>query len=86
MKKASILLAWLLVISFSCNQAHDHSHDEEEEIPPVTLTKYSDNLELFVDFPYLIAGKPTTMMVHLTRLGEKFQPIQDGKTKSNLSI
>ena len=86
MKKASILLAWLLVISFSCNQAHDHSHDEEEEIPPVTLTKYSDNLELFVDFPYLIAGKPTTMMVHLTRLGEKFQPVQDGKIKSNLSI
>lgn len=86
MKKAPILLFWLLAISFGCNQAHDHSHDEEEEIPPVSLTKYSSNLELFVDFPYLIAGKPTTMMVHLTRIGEKFQPIQDGKIRSTLSI
>jgi RND family efflux transporter MFP subunit len=86
MKKANILLAWLFVVAFSCNQAHDHSHDEEEAIPPVTLTSYSDNIELFVDFPYLIAGKPTTMMVHLTRLGEKFQPIQYGKIKVGLTI
>ncbi|WP_232826752.1 efflux RND transporter periplasmic adaptor subunit [Cognataquiflexum aquatile] len=86
MKKANTLLAWLLVLAFSCNEAHDHSHDEEESIPPVALTSYSDKIELFVDFPYLIAGKPTTMMVHLTSLGEKFQPIQDGKIKATLTV
>lgn len=86
MKKANTLLAWLLVLAFSCEQAHDHSHDEEESIPPVALTSYSDKTELFVDFPYLIAGKPTTMMVHLTSLGEKFQPIQDGKIKVTLTV
>ncbi|MCR9015289.1 efflux RND transporter periplasmic adaptor subunit [Aquiflexum gelatinilyticum] len=86
MKKVFTLLAWLLIIAFSCNQPHDHSHDEEEAIPPVAFTSYSDKTELFVDFPYLIAGKPTTLMVHLTRLGEKFQPIQNGKITVNLNI
>jgi RND family efflux transporter MFP subunit len=86
MKKAFTLLAWVLVVAFSCNQAHDHSHDEEEAIPPVTLTAYSESTEIFVDFPYLIAGKPTTLMVHLTQLGERFQPIQEGKIKATLTV
>jgi membrane fusion protein, heavy metal efflux system len=85
MKKAFTLVSCLLALTLSCNQSHDHHHDEES-IPPVSLTQYGKEIELFVDYPYLIAGKPTTMMVHLTSLGEKFQPILDGKIKVTLNV
>ena len=42
----------------------------------VTRTMYTNRTELFAEFRPLIAGQATRLTAHLTKLGERFQPIQ----------
>ena len=49
------------------------AHDE-----PETLTQFTDQTELFLEFPPLVVGKPATLAAHLTRLAD-FKPVAQGK-------
>jgi RND family efflux transporter MFP subunit len=49
------------------------AHDE-----PETLTQFTDQTELYLEFPPLVVGKPATLAAHLTRLAD-FKPVAHGK-------
>ena len=85
MNRAKILLTCGLAFLASCQQAHDHSHDEQE-FPTVALTAYSENIELFVDFEPMVAGKTTTMMVHVSLMNERFIPLENGTINAVFSM
>ncbi len=50
-------------------QGHDHGagHDAAEP-EPIAMTKWTDDYELFVEFPPPIAGKPVPYHAHVTKL------------------
>ncbi|MGM0546541.1 MAG: efflux RND transporter periplasmic adaptor subunit [Bacteroidota bacterium] len=57
----------------------EHEHDEESErTGSGSVTQWSDETELFMEFPELIVGKQATFAVHLTRLSD-FSPIADSE-------
>lgn len=85
MNRVKLLLTCGLVFLASCQQAHDHSHDEQE-FPTVALTAYSENIEIFVDFNPLVAGKSNIMMVHVSLMNERFIPLEKGTINAVLSI
>jgi cobalt-zinc-cadmium efflux system membrane fusion protein len=49
------------------------AHDE-----PETLTQFTDQTELFLEFPPLVVGQPAALAAHLTRLAD-FKPLAQGK-------
>lgn len=59
---------------------HDH-HDDEAT---VTITHFTDETELFVEFPALVVGEESPFAAHLTSM-EDFQPIEHGRVTVTLS-
>lgn len=51
---------------------------------PVVVTHYSQDAELFVEFPPLVSGRPSTFAAHFTRL-EDFSPATAGVVEVQLS-
>ena len=51
---------------------------------PVSITKWTDKTELFVEFAPPIVGKETSFAAHLTDL-ETFKPVSDGALKVSLT-
>ena len=58
---------------------HDHGSDagHEEEAPRVALTRWTDELELFVEFEPLTVGKLSRFAAHFTRLND-YKPLTEG--------
>lgn len=50
----------------------------EEERPGIALTRWTERTELFVEFPALVVGLPSTFAAHLTRLDD-FRPVEEGR-------
>ena len=74
MKKILIIMLGLLM---SCNQHSDenHAHDSEgnhiessADTPRLDFTIWTDDSELFVEFPALIKGKSSRLVSHFTKL------------------
>jgi RND family efflux transporter MFP subunit len=63
---------------------HETDHDHEGHLEPLELTRFSDRTELFVEAPPLIAGEPSEVLVHLTRLSD-FKPVAEGEVRVTLS-
>ena len=64
---------------------HDHPHpegsSEAAEAPepePISITKWTDRYELFVEIPPPVSGKPIGYHAHVTRLAD-FQAVTEGK-------
>lgn len=58
--------------------SHDgttHTHADEEA--SVAVTVWTDDLELFMEYPVLRVGRPAKFAVHLTRM-EGFKPVTQG--------
>lgn len=88
---ACSLLSLALVLSLmACSPSdpghgHDHGagtaddeHAHDAEIESEVITHYSDQTELFVEFPPLAVGRASRMAAHLTRLDD-FQPLHSGR-------
>lgn len=67
---------------------HDHGHDhgssqdtashlDEGEIPTVAVTLWTETMELFMEYPEMVARRPGRFIIHLTVL-DGFQPVRDG--------
>lgn len=71
----------------SHNHHKGHSHndhgDHESELEPVVITQYTSNSELFLEHLPLVRGKPSPLIVHLTRLAD-FTPITRGTLEVRL--
>ncbi|HSR40696.1 MAG TPA: efflux RND transporter periplasmic adaptor subunit [Longimicrobiales bacterium] len=51
---------------------------EEEHVESVVVTQWNDSTELFLEYPFLIAGEATgNWAIHLTDMGD-FQPVRSG--------
>jgi len=72
----NILLGLLLVMGVSAGRAQDDGHGAEPATVPVTL--WNESMELFMEYPEMVAMKSGRFIVHLTRL-DGFQPVRQGK-------
>lgn len=59
---------------------HGHDHDESH----IVLTHFSEQTQLFVQFPALVKGEASVFAVHFTKL-DSFKPVQQGKVNVILS-
>ncbi len=57
--------------------ACNHHHEEKKEPEAISVTKWTDKTELFVEFAPLLVGKETSFAAHLTDL-ETFKPVSEG--------
>ena len=57
---------------------HGHAHDEGGDREALVYTDYTDRTELFVEFPALVVGEPSTFAAHLTRLAD-YAPLTSGQ-------
>ncbi|MFH1373373.1 MAG: efflux RND transporter periplasmic adaptor subunit [bacterium] len=48
------------------------------EAPSVSVTEFTDQMGLFMEYPLLVANQPSKFIIHLTIL-EGFQPVREGK-------
>ena len=62
---------------------HDHEH-HDESIQQLTFTHYTEQTELFVEFPVLIADFESEFIAHLTEL-DGFKPLSKGVLTVTLS-
>ncbi|MFO7608206.1 MAG: efflux RND transporter periplasmic adaptor subunit [Candidatus Krumholzibacteriia bacterium] len=65
------------------DHGHDHgpdqaAHADEAEAPPVAVTLWTDEVELFMEYPQLVAARSGRFIIHLTVL-DGFQPVRAGR-------
>ncbi|MFC4097443.1 efflux RND transporter periplasmic adaptor subunit [Euzebyella saccharophila] len=84
-----ILIAFAFLAMSCNNKAEDaHAHNEDgshvgEEIPRLSHTLWTDQTELFVEYPALIVGNPSKFAAHFTVL-DKHQPVRKGSVTVSL--
>lgn len=85
-----IVLLSLLVFSCQSTEDHGHAHDEEGDHshasdgkPSVDFTVWTDQTELFVEFPALIVGETSGFAAHFTVLNGH-QPVREGSVTVSL--
>lgn len=88
MKYIIIVLVSLFLISCGSNEEEDHAHDAEgnhlsAEVPAISKTIWTDQTELFVEFPALVVGKTSKFAAHFTVL-DKHQPVREGSVTLSL--
>ncbi|MEW7988137.1 MAG: efflux RND transporter periplasmic adaptor subunit [Candidatus Thiodiazotropha sp.] len=62
------------------DHADGHGHDPEA----IAVTHFTDQTELFVEYPVLVVGGESAFAAHLTRLDD-FQPVAEGRFTVRLS-
>src|SRR5262245_48354236 len=78
----TVLTLSLVVIAGCRNKAPEMGNARADD--PVSITKWTDKTELFVEFAPLIVGKEIPFAAHLTDL-ETFKPVSDGALKVSLT-
>ncbi len=58
--------------------AVDHGHDHNDDHPARSLTLYSDQHELFMEYPLPLVNQEITLLAHLTRL-QGWQAVMEGE-------
>lgn len=82
---AIIVLIWALTGCHS-NDGHDHSHEVSLDTESISLTAYSPDLEVYIDFQPLIQNRENILHIHVSRIGTRFLPTESGSIKAILSI
>jgi cobalt-zinc-cadmium efflux system membrane fusion protein len=67
----------VLLLAAACDH---HNPEDEKGAEPVSITKWTDKTELFVEFAPLLMGKETPFAAHLTDL-KTFKPVSEGTLK-----
>ena len=87
MKYILIVLAFLVMsCKHKAEDAHAHNPDGShvgEEIPRLSETIWTDETELFVEFPALVVGNGSKFAAHFTVL-DKHQPVREGSVTVSL--
>jgi len=86
LKYIAVLTVLLAVMAWSEGD-HDHGaagHDQAgaEERPGIAVTLWTENMELFMEYPVITVNTPGRFIIHLTIL-EGFQPVREGQIKLN---
>ena len=72
-----LALALVLCIP-GCDHSKTHTEAGAPERPGLAQTLYTENMELFAEFPVLAVGEASAFAAHLSRLSD-FKPVKDGK-------
>ncbi len=83
------LVVWLCGGCHDHDHAHDGGHDhphakgsaqagEEAEPEPISITRWTERYELFVEIPPPVNGKPIAYHAHVTRLSD-FYAVREGR-------
>ena len=88
MKYIFIICISLFLFSCGNNKEEDHAHDAEGNhlslvVPAISKTVWTDQTELFVEFPALVEGKTSKFAAHFTVL-DKHQPVREGSVTVSL--
>jgi membrane fusion protein, heavy metal efflux system len=72
-----------IALLVACGRGHDHGPDDhghpgEDEAAPVEVTVWTDQTELFAEYPALVVGAESPVAAHLTLL-EGFRPLEVGE-------
>ncbi|MCB2211805.1 efflux RND transporter periplasmic adaptor subunit [bacterium] len=59
---------------------HGESDHGEDERPTIAVTQWTDQMELFMEYPAMVADEPGRFIIHLTVL-DGFQPVREGVVK-----
>lgn len=62
---------------------HGHDHGTSSDIPRVDYTVWTDQTELFVEFPVFIVGEPSRFAAHFTVI-DKHQAVKEGQVTVSL--
>ena len=77
MRLAPIGLILLLLFTAAAYAGDDHSHGANNETPSVAVTQWTDEVELFMEYPVPVIAVPGRFIIHLTIL-DGFQPVREG--------
>ena len=88
MKKYLIIVLALMAIACKQNNEEDHPHNPDgshvgDETPRLDFTIWTEETELFVEFPALIVGQPSKFAAHFTVM-DKHQPVREGSVTVSL--
>ncbi len=61
-------------------EAGQGEHQEVEETPTIAVTQWTDEMELFMEYPVLLTAQGGRFIIHLTIL-DGFQPVREGSVK-----
>lgn len=85
-----LVIVIVAVLAFACQRSatleEEHGHPHEPEGATLGYTLYSDTTELFVEFKPLIVGQQMRLAAHFTRLGDTFEPLDEGKVTLSLIV
>ena len=90
MSRARVSL-FVLLVAASCKTQHEHRPHSEStkaasEIPTLSATVYQSALEVFVEYPALVVGRPSPLVAHFTdvRDPDAFRPVTKGRVTAIL--
>ena len=90
-KLAWLLIASMILITSACHRRDESGSQKSREAPgtarqdaTVSVTNYTANTELYVEFPVLVKNEEALFAAHLTRLAD-FKAVADGKLTVILS-
>jgi RND family efflux transporter MFP subunit len=72
-----IVLSFFIIGCSSQASNNSNQHTNEEETQTVSVTQWTDEMELFMEYPVLLKSTPGKFIIHLTILKD-FQPIREG--------
>lgn len=88
MKFIQFSAGFLLILAAVAFASDKHSHGDNasghdhaapgEGATSITVTQWTDKMELFMEYPVLVLNEPGRFIIHLTVL-DGFQPVRDGK-------
>ncbi len=64
--------------------AHDHSGVDHAELDPISITLFTDKVQLFMEYPHLVKGESAKFLAHLTVM-ETGEPIRSGSLHFKLT-
>lgn len=82
MKDRVICISIFLLLA-GCNQQHPHAEPATTEPGPISVTRWSDRTELFMEYLPLVVGSKGRAAVHFTDV-RTFAPISEGGASINL--
>ncbi|MCH7592743.1 MAG: hypothetical protein IH989_08195, partial [Planctomycetes bacterium] len=84
LRMPALVVAMILGASAGCDRtaqgrAETHGHDQGhgEDLEPISVTLFTDQLQLFMEYPHLVTGESARFLAHLTVL-QTGEPIRSG--------
>ncbi len=74
----------LSVVTWACTPPPPPVAAADEEPEPHSVTRWTDQTELFAEYPPLVVGETSRFTIHLTRL-DTFKPVTEGRVEVHLT-